>query len=39
MNTLIEQLTAFKLHGMAQVATQLLSAKQSPSLLSALVKV
>lgn len=38
MNALIEQLTALKLHGMAQVATGLLSAKQSPSLLSALPK-
>jgi DNA replication protein DnaC len=38
MNALIEQLTSLKLHGMAQVASELLAAKQSPSLFSALPK-
>ena len=38
MNGLIEQLSTLKLYGMAQVATELLTAKQSPSLLSALPK-
>lgn len=36
MNALIEQLSALKLHGMAQAATCLLAAKQPPSLASIL---
>ncbi len=36
MNAIIEQLKTLKLHGMAQVATELLMAKQSVSLLTAL---
>ncbi len=36
MNQLNEQLKMLKLHGMAQVTTELLSQKQIPSLLSAL---
>lgn len=38
MNAIIEQLTSLKLYGMAQVATELLMAKQSVSLLTALPK-
>ena len=38
MNQLNEQLKTLKLHGMAQVTTELLSQKQIPSLLSALPK-
>ena len=38
MNNLIEQLSSLKLHGMAQVTTNLLTAKQVPSLLVALPK-
>jgi DNA replication protein DnaC len=36
MNTLIEQLSDLKLHGMAQVATELLASKQPPSLIGGL---
>jgi len=36
MNAIVEQLTALKLHGMAQVATELLAAKKLPSLTSGL---
>ena len=38
MNILIEELTALKLHGMAQVASQLLAEKQALSLISTLPK-
>jgi len=38
MNVIIEQLTDLKLYGMAQAASELLTAKQSPSLLTALPK-
>ena len=38
MNQLNEQLKTLKLHGMAQVTTELLNQKQMPSLLSALPK-
>ncbi len=38
MNHLIEQLIALKLHGMAQVTTDLLADKKVPSLLTALPK-
>lgn len=36
MNALVEQLTTLKLHGMAQVITELLAAKKLPSLTAAL---
>ena len=36
MNALVEQLTALKLHGMAQTITELLAAKKLPSLTAAL---
>lgn len=38
MNVIIEQLSQLKLHGMAQVATELFAQKQMPSLLNALPK-
>ena len=36
MNALIEQLNTLKLYGMAQTATELLAAKQPPSLITGL---